>query len=117
LLGRRGNFDGVDVIDTSSRSRSRPSTSPASSTAISCATRSTLRSQRKLGRRLLRQRLRIAPFLEMLFMSRDFYAPESVATRIKGPVELVVSTYRKLGLTEVPGVPDFNEPPARSASA
>lgn len=45
----------------------------------------------------------------MLLMSRDFHAPESVATHIKGPVELVVSTYRKLGLTEVPGVPDFNE--------
>ncbi|MCW5626842.1 MAG: DUF1800 family protein, partial [Burkholderiales bacterium] len=51
----------------------------------------------------------IAPFLDMLLSSRDFHAPESVATRIKGPVDLVVSTYRKLGLTEVPGVPDFNE--------
>jgi len=27
---------------------------------------------------------------------------------VKSPVELVVSTYRKLGLEKVPGVPDFN---------
>jgi hypothetical protein len=32
-----------------------------------------------------------------------------VGTRIQGPVELVVSTYRKLGLRTVPGLPDFNE--------
>ncbi|HXE62799.1 MAG TPA: DUF1800 family protein, partial [Bryobacteraceae bacterium] len=32
----------------------------------------------------------------------------SVGTRIMGPVELAVSTYKKLGLTNVPGVPDFN---------
>ena len=62
----------------------------------------------ELGRRLGAMDFEIAPFLAMLFSSRDFYAPASVATRIKGPVELVVSTYRKLGLEELPGVPDFN---------
>jgi hypothetical protein len=31
-----------------------------------------------------------------------------VGTEIKSPVELAVSTYRKLGLKTVPGVPDFN---------
>jgi hypothetical protein len=31
-----------------------------------------------------------------------------VGTRIKGPVELAVNTYRKLGLKSIPGVPDFN---------
>ncbi len=62
----------------------------------------------ELGARLRALDFEIAPFLAMLFTSRDFYAPASVGTRIKGPVELVVSTYRKLGLTELPGVPDFN---------
>jgi len=42
-------------------------------------------------------------------LSKDFYSPPSFATRIKGPAELVVSTYKKLGLKEVPGAPDFNE--------
>jgi hypothetical protein len=31
-----------------------------------------------------------------------------VGTHVKSPVELAVGTYRKLGLTSVPGVPDFN---------
>ena len=54
-------------------------------------------------------RYEIAPLLETLLLSKDFYSPASYATHIKGPVELVVSTYRKLGLTEIPGMPDFNE--------
>ena len=32
----------------------------------------------------------------------------SVGTHIKGPVELIVSTYRRLGLKATPGMPDFN---------
>ena len=31
-----------------------------------------------------------------------------MGTHIKGPVELAVNTYRKLGVTTIPGVPDFN---------
>ena len=45
----------------------------------------------------------------MLFRSsKDFYSQPSVGTRIKGPVELLVSTYRKLGVKEMPGVPDLH---------
>jgi Protein of unknown function (DUF1800) len=43
-----------------------------------------------------------------VFLSRDFYSPASVGTHIKGPVELIVSTYRRLGLNASPGMPDFN---------
>lgn len=43
-----------------------------------------------------------------MFLSRDFYSPASVGTRIKSPVELAINTYKKLGLKNVPGVPDFN---------
>jgi hypothetical protein len=50
----------------------------------------------------------IAPFLRTVFLSRDFYSPASVGTHIKGPVELIVSTYRRLGLGTTPGIPDFN---------
>jgi len=52
--------------------------------------------------------MNVSRFLELLFLSKDFYSPESRGQRIKPPVELVVSTYRKLGLKQVPGVPDFN---------
>jgi hypothetical protein len=50
----------------------------------------------------------ISALLETVFLSRDFYSQASVGTHIKSPVELAVSTYRKLGLNEAPGVPDFN---------
>jgi len=109
VLGRRGNFDGVQVIDII---LDQPATPRFLASKLY---RQFVRDDvdpalaEELGRRLKAANYDIAAFLEMLLMSRDFHAPESVATHIKGPVELVVSTYRKLGLTEVPGVPDFNE--------
>lgn len=50
----------------------------------------------------------IAPFLETLFLSEDFCSEPSVGTHIKSPIELIVSTYRKLGLPSLPGIPDPN---------
>jgi hypothetical protein len=49
----------------------------------------------------------LKPLLKQIFLSKDFYSPASVATQIKSPVHLVVSTYKKLGLSEVPTIPDF----------
>ena len=51
---------------------------------------------------------RLKPLLTQIFLSKDFYSPASYATQVKSPVHLVVSTYRKLGLTELPTIPDFN---------
>ncbi|HAJ75126.1 MAG TPA: hypothetical protein DCM64_01590 [Gammaproteobacteria bacterium] len=51
----------------------------------------------------------VATLLETMLLSKDFYSAASVGTHIKSPVELAVSTYRKLGLDYVPGVPDFNQ--------
>ena len=47
------------------------------------------------------------PLLKRIFLSKDFYSPPAFATQIKSPVHLVVSTYRKMGLGEVPTIPDF----------
>ena len=47
--------------------------------------------------------------METLLLSQDFYSPASTATRIKPPVELLISTYKKMELKAVPGIPDFNE--------
>ena len=49
----------------------------------------------------------VRPLLRQIFLSRDFYSPASYATQVKSPVQLVVSTYRKLGLTALPTIPDF----------
>ncbi|HKQ74102.1 MAG TPA: DUF1800 domain-containing protein [Blastocatellia bacterium] len=49
----------------------------------------------------------LKPLLKTIFLSKDFYSPASYATQIKSPVQLVISTYKKLGLTEAPGAPYF----------
>jgi hypothetical protein len=60
-----------------------------------------------LGRTLRDGGYQLKPLLERIFLSKDFYSEPSVATQIKSPVHLVVSTYKKLGLTEVPTIPDL----------
>jgi hypothetical protein len=64
--------------------------------------------QDRLGDLLRSNNYEIAPFLRTVFLSRDFYSPASIGTHIKEPVELIVPTYRRLGLKATPGMPDFN---------
>ena len=108
FLGQRGNFDGVQIID---HILAHPATaSHIAAKLYRYFAREDLSPELRsaLGERLKAGHYDIAAFLEMLFLSRDFYSPDTVATRIKSPVELVISTYHKLGLTRVPGAPDFN---------
>ena len=60
-----------------------------------------------LGRMFRESGYQMKPLLTRVFLSKDFYAPPSYATQIKSPVHLVVSTYRKMGLREIPTIPDF----------
>lgn len=109
VLGKQGNFDGVDVIDVI---LSQPVTSEYVAGKIyRFFVRDDLSPElrARLGARLRASNYEIAPLLETIFLSKDFYSPASTATHIKSPVELVISTYKKMGLREVPGVPDFNE--------
>jgi Protein of unknown function (DUF1800) len=108
FLGKTGNFDGVDVIDLIVK---QPATSRFIAGKIYryfVRQELTPELQEKLGAVLRSNDYNIAPFLETIFLSRDFYSPASVGTQIKSPVLLAISTFKKLGLTEVPGVPDFN---------
>jgi uncharacterized protein (DUF1800 family) len=61
----------------------------------------------ELGREFRQSGYRIKPLMTRILLSKDFYSPASYATQIKSPVHLVVSTYRKMGLREVPTIPDF----------
>ena len=109
VLGETGNFDGADVIDIILRQ-------PIAARYVT----------EKLYRYFVREDLRgaplddlaavlrdanyeLKPLLRAIFLSRDFYSPPSVGTHIKSPVQLAISTYRKLGITGMPGIPDFNE--------
>lgn len=108
VLGNSGNFDGVQVIDII-LARQVTSEYIASKLYRYFVREEVTPAMRvQLGKLLRDKKYEIAPFLETVFVSRDFYSEASVGTRIKPPVELTVSTYRKLGLTEVPGIPDFN---------
>ncbi len=108
FLGECGNFDGDDVID---RIVSRDATAEFIAVKLYrffVRESVTENHARRLGALFRDLDLDVGAYLETLFLSRDFYAPESIGSRIKGPVELAVSTYKKLGLEEIPGIPDFN---------
>jgi hypothetical protein len=60
----------------------------------------------RLGRELRDSGYQLKPLMKRIFLSKDFYSPPSYATQIKSPVHLLVSTYRKMGLREVPTIPD-----------
>jgi hypothetical protein len=107
FLGRTGNFDGVDILRIILEQKVtaeyiagklyryfvREDLSPA--------------LQVQLGAILRDNNYEVGPLLRAIFLSKDFYSEPSFGTRIKGPVELVVSTYRKLGVTRLPGIPDL----------
>lgn len=108
FLGKTGPFDGVQVIDIIMQ---QPVTADyIAGKLYRFFVRQDLSPelQKKLGTVLRDSHYELTPLLETMFLSRDFYSPASVGTQIKSPVELAVSTYKKLGLTNVPGAPDFN---------
>lgn len=61
----------------------------------------------ELGRTFRDTGYQVKPVLKRIFLSKDFYSEPSMATQIKSPVHLVVSTYKKMGLQDVPTIPDF----------
>ena len=108
FLGHTGRLDGVDVIDIIMQ---QPATADYIAGKIyRYFVRQDLSPelQKQLGAVLRDDHYEIAPLLEKIFLSRDFYSPASVGTQIKSPVQLAVSTYKKLGAKNIPGVPDFN---------
>lgn len=109
VLGRSGRFGGVDVIDIILQQPVTAEYIAGKLYAFFVRNDPDPALKKQLGDLLRANRYEIAPFMETLLLSKDFHAPESVATHIKSPVELIVSTYRKLGVKELPGVPDFNE--------
>ena len=108
FLGHVGDFDGVDIIDIIME---QPVTAEYIAGKIyRYYVRDELGKdlQTELGNVFREADYEVAALLKKIFLSKDFYNAESVGVHIKSPVELAVSTYRKLGLNYVPGVPDFN---------
>jgi len=109
FLGETGNFDGYDAIDIILR---QPATSKFISGKIyRYFVREDLSEDfnAELAKKLVDANYDIKALMKTIFLSKDFYSQPSVGTQIKSPVQLIVSTYRKMGLKEIPGIPDFNE--------
>ncbi|MFT5936499.1 MAG: hypothetical protein ACI85S_001563 [Pseudohongiellaceae bacterium] len=108
FLGHTGNFDGIEIIDLIME---HPVTADYIAGKIyRFFVREDLspQLQAELGSILRNSDYEIAVLLEAIFTSKDFYSEATVGQQIKSPVQLAISTYRKLGLDTVPGVPDFN---------
>ncbi len=109
FLGHSGNFDGVEIIDLIME---QPVTAEYIASKIY---RFFVREElsqtlaEELGNTLRDADYDVATLLASIFISKDFYSAPSVGSQIKSPVQLAVSTYRKLGLESAPGVPDFNQ--------
>ncbi len=108
FLGRTGNFDGVQIVDIIMEQKVTGEFVGGKLYRFFVREDLDPKLQARLGEVMRKNRYEIQPFLETVFLSKDFYSQASVGAQIKGPVELAISTYKKLGLKEVPGVPDFN---------
>lgn len=108
FLGKTGRFDGVDIIDIILEQEVTANFIAGKLYRYFVRQELSNSMQAQLGALLRDADYEIAPLLETIFLSKDFYSSASVGTQIKSPVQLAVSSYRKLGLAAVPGVPDFN---------
>ena len=108
FLGKTGSFDGVEVIDIIMEQAVTAEFIAGKIYRFFARQELSPELQAELGAVFREGGYEVRPLLETIFLSRDFYAPETVGTQIKSPVQLVVSTYRKLGLAGAPGIPDFN---------
>src|SRR5437667_147946 len=108
FLGNTGNFDGVDVIDIILKQPVTARFIAGKIYRFFVRQEMTPEIQEKLGAVLRNNSYQIAPLLETIFLSRDFYSPASVGTQIKSAVQLALSTFKKLFLTEVTAVPYYH---------
>ena len=107
FLGRTGTLNGEDIIDTI---LAQPVTGEfVAGKLYRYFVREDISGAVKsdLGRSFRASGYQIKPLMRRMLLSKDFYSSTSIATQIKSPVHLVVSTYKKMGLREVPTIPDF----------
>jgi uncharacterized protein (DUF1800 family) len=107
FLGRTGRFDGVDILNIVLEQKITAEYVAGKLYKFFVRENISPDVQVKLGAVLRDGNYEIAPLLRTIFLSKDFYSAPSFGTHIKGPVELIVSTYRKLGVKHLPGIPDL----------
>jgi len=109
FLGATGNFSGYDAIDIILKQPAPPRFLTGKLYRYFVREDMSPDVNEKLAMLLRERNYELKPLLKTIFLSRDFYSDPSRGTLIKSPVTLLVSTYRKMGLSSIPGIPDFNE--------
>jgi uncharacterized protein (DUF1800 family) len=107
FLGRTGAFNGEDIVDIILAQNVTGEFVAAKLYRYFVREEISDANRKELGRTFRESGYRVKPLLRQVFLSRDFYSAPAYATQIKSPVHLIVSTYKKMGLREVPTVPDF----------
>jgi len=107
FLGQTGPFNGEDIIDIILKQAVTAEFVSGKVYKFFVRDEVAPRVRAALGRTFRDSGYQMKPLLKQIFLSKDFYSEAAMATQIKSPVQLVVSTYKKLGLREVPTIPDF----------
>ncbi len=109
VLSNIGNFDGVDVINILLAQESSAKFLVKKIYKEFVSEYYDEKTINSLAHILRENDYELKPLLKTIFLSKDFYSSNAMGTHIKSPVVLIVNTYKKLGLHEIPGIPDFNE--------
>jgi uncharacterized protein (DUF1800 family) len=107
FLGQTGPFNGDDIIDIILKQQVTAEFVSAKLYRYFVREEVSPPVRTTLGRTFRESGYELKPLLKQIFLSRDFYSRPAFATQVKSPVQLVMSTYKKLGLREVPTIPDF----------
>ena len=108
VLGKTGPFDGEQVIDIILAQSATPRFLVSKIYRTFVGDDPSAETIEALAKVLIENSYEIAPVMETIFLAKDFYSSEARGSKIKSPVQLLVSTYRKLGLEDLPTIPDFN---------
>ena len=109
FLGREGNFGGEEIVDIILEQPATAEFIAAKLYRFFVREEISDSARAALGKTFREAHYEIKPLLKTIFLSRDFYSEPSVATQLKSPVQLFVSTYRKLGVKQAPTAPEFND--------
>ena len=109
FLGEKGNFNGEQIIDIILNQKACAEFITRKLYRFFVREEISPELNAQLAARLRESKYEFKPLLKTIFLSKDFYSPASYATQIKSPAQLIVSTWRKLGVKEAPGLPNFTE--------
>ncbi|HJN09057.1 MAG: DUF1800 domain-containing protein [Pirellulaceae bacterium] len=102
FLGETGNFDGTDIVEIIIGQRQH---ARFICTELFRFFMHDEPTREQLNAMIWTYRVggnRVRPVLNQLFLSKVFYSEESIANRVKSPVEYLVSCWKAMGLQEVP---------------